>query len=309
MAFTTGSATDYYDLLDKFRLYLVAQGWTQNAWAPGSVSAEAQLDVSAPGSAGGQQPKMSIRTQFSAPTNAYAWRVNAYPQFNAARTFGLQDSNSSAHYLLLWNGTINYWFYVNNRRAIVVAKIGVYYMSMYMGFFLPYALPTEYPYPYYIGASYNALQPYNHNFSGVRSFADPGPSGASYLRRESLEWAGFKNSENYENVNDGYQPYDGPMIWPYRNPMAEDDVDAILEIAWSQFKRARPLLNGKMPMWQATILDPWDETIPGVLDGVFATSGFNRVPEQVITDGVVNYRLFTAAGKNTPKHYFAVEEA
>jgi hypothetical protein len=309
MAFTTGTATNYYDLLDKLRLYLIAQGWTVNNWAAGDPLTVAQLDLAGPGSLGGQQPKVSIRTDFNTSTNAYGWRICAYPQFNPARAFLNQDNNSSQHWLLLWNGAIDYWFYVNDRRFIVVAKIGVYYMSMYAGFFLPYALPAEYEYPYFIGASHDSLQPYTHNYSGVRSFADPGGNCASYLRRESMEWALFQNSRNFENVDDSYWGYDGPITFPYRNPSAEDDTDAVWDMAWSFFKRMRPLVNGKMPIFQVTIIDSWDETIPGVLDGVFATSGFNRVPEQVVSEGATNYRLFLCAGKNTPKHYFAVEEA
>jgi hypothetical protein len=85
----------------------------------------------------------------------------------------------------LWQNSIDYWFYVNNTRVIVIAKIGVYYISMYAGFFLPYALPAEYPYPYFIGATYPTLQPYNLNNAGMRSFCDPGQGAAYYMRRDS----------------------------------------------------------------------------------------------------------------------------
>jgi hypothetical protein len=35
MAFTTGTATDYHDLLLALKTYLLAQGWTINAWSAG----------------------------------------------------------------------------------------------------------------------------------------------------------------------------------------------------------------------------------------------------------------------------------
>src|SRR3546814_13562475 len=62
---------------------------------------------------------------------------------------------SPIHYFLLWPNAMTYWFYVNDRRLVVVAKIGVYYMSLYAGFFLPYALPDEYSYPYFVSATIN----------------------------------------------------------------------------------------------------------------------------------------------------------
>jgi len=309
MAFTTGTATDYYDLLDKLRLYLIAQGWTVNNWIAGGVLAQAQLDVAAPGSVGGEQPKISIRTGWNIAANSYGWELCAYPNYNPASEFGLQEQNSPSTWLCLWQNTLDYWFYVNDRRFIVVANIGTFYMSAYAGFFLPYALPAEYPFPYFVGATFPTLQPYNLNNSAMRSFCDPGISAASYQRRESMEWALLKNVNSVGNGVDSYSTYDGPVIWPYRTCHADNNTfDNAASLEWSFFHRMRPLANGKMPLWQCTIVDSWDETVPGVLDGVFATGGFNRVPEQIVTVDAQDYRLFIAAGKDSPKHYFAIEE-
>lgn len=310
MAFTTGTATDHNDLLDKLHDYLVLQGWTIDDYTAGVATTDnAFLAVTAPGSVGGEQPKFSIYTENNTGTASYAWTVGAYPQYDAGLGFGLQVLNSPVTRLLLWNGTIDYWFYVNDRRLIVVGKIATYYMSLYAGFFLPYALPDEYLYPYYVGASYSSVQPYNLNNSGVRSFADPGDSAASYMRREGSDWGVFANANNVANAVDSYSAVNGPVVWPYRENSCENTTDNSTEVAWSYLKRMRPLANGNMPLWQCTIIDSFDKTVQGVLDGVFATGGFGRVPEQIVSDGATDYRLFTAANKNTPKHYFAVEEA
>lgn len=310
MAFTTGSATHHNDLLDKLRLYLVAQGWTVDDYTAGATPTDvAFLAVTGPGSLGGEQPKVSIQTAFNTGTNAYAWAVGAYPQYDDALPFGLQVLNSPLAYLLLWNGTIDYWFYVNDRRFIVVAKIGTHYMSLYAGFFLPFALPDEYRFPYYVGASHVSLQPYNLNNAGVRSFADPGRGAAYYMRRAGADWGGFANAENTFNVLDAFAGQSGPVVWPYRGFSAEGRFESTTDIAWSFLQRMRPLANGRMPMWQCTIMDSTDRAVQGILDGVFATSGFGRVPEQLVTVGADDYRLFISASKDTPKHYFAVEEA
>ncbi len=309
MAFETGTVTDYRDLLAKLKIFVEAEGWTINDYALGATLTDpSKLYVTGPGIVGGQRPNVSILTEANAGTNSYGWRICGHTNYVAALPYAGQANNSPIHYLNLWPNGMDYWFYVNDWRIIVVAKIGTYYMSAYAGFFLPYALPAEYPFPYFIGATFNALLPYNYPNSGMRAFVDPGTYGASYLKRESMEWAQFKNSNNQDNVVDGYSAQDGPMIWPYRNPPAEDDFGAVNEIAWSHFQLQRPLLNGRMPLWQATIIDAFDETIPGVLDGVFATGGFNHAPEQTVVDGADTYRLFINVGRNTPKHYFAILE-
>lgn len=312
MAFETGTVTDYRDLLDKLKIFLDAEGWTINDFNLGAALTDvSNLNVTGPGIVGGQQPNISIQTDDNSGTNAYAWKVCGHQTYVSGRGFGLQPNNSPIHYFLLWPNTMTYWFYANDRRFIVVAKIGVYYMSMYAGFFLPYALPEEYPYPYFIGATSNQLLVYNAPDAGVRTFCDPGPGAASYMARQTLGWESIQNGNFAANVVDSYSGAgnEGATIWPYRNLQVENDFQASREIAWSLFRLMRPLLNGVMPMYQLHILDGANETLAGVLDGVYVTGGFNRVPEQIVEVDSQDYRLFINVNRNTPKHYFAVEEA
>lgn len=311
MAFTTGTATDHHDLLEQLKDYLDAEGWTINDFALGATLTDpSRLYVTGPGQVGGQQVNVSILSEANSGTNAYAWRLGAHPDYDPDLAFGNQVNNSPVVYYRLWPNTMDYWFYVNDRRFIVIAKIGTYYMSMYAGFFLPYALPTEYPFPYFIGATSQQLGPYNTPDAGVRSFCDPGPGAAFYMTRTGFAWQNLMCSFAASNVVDSYGGLGGSggTIWPYKQIQGEDDNNASAEIAWSWFRLLRPLANGKMPMWQCNILDAATETLAGTLDGVFATGGFNRVPEQIVTVDTQDYRLFININRNTPKHYFAVEE-
>jgi hypothetical protein len=312
MAFTTGTATDHHDLLEQLKDYLELNDWVIDEFEIGATLTDvSKLYVTGPGVIGGQPVHISIQSEAQSGTNAYAWRFCAHPDYDPGLSFGQQRNNSQMIYFLLWPNEMDYWFYVNERRFIVIAKIGVYYMSMYAGFFLPYALPTEYPFPYFLGGTYNSLQPYNTANSGIRSFADPGTAAACYMSREDMGWQPIHNSNQGANVIDAYTGVgtEGAFIWPYRGPMVEDDTNHSGEIAWSFFRLLRPLANGKMPMWQATIVDVASRTMAGVLDDVFVTGGFNRVPEQIVEIDGDEYRLFININRNTPKHYFAVREA
>lgn len=309
MAFTTGTATDYYDLLTALHTYLLAQGWTVDEWVDGGDTVTlSRLCVRAPGNIGGQQPKMAIELQFDTPTNAYAWAITAYPNYDSGLGFGLQENCSPIAYLCLWANTMDYWFYVNDTRLIVIAKIGTYYMSAYSGFFLPYALPDEYPYPYFVGASYSDKQPYNLANAGMRSFCDPGDGAASYMRREGLDWGLFRNSLKAANADDSYSSYEGPVVWPYRTFPSAPQEDNYYDIAHTLLHMLRPAVGGVMPLWQCQLMDAGDRVLPGILDGVFATGGFNRAPEQIVSVGADDYRLFINVHRNTPKGYFAVLE-
>ena len=308
MAFTSGSATDYKDLLDKLRAYLVAQGWTVNRWTnPAGLTTISELAVVGPGSAGGQPVNVSIQTAFDTTTNAYSWKVCGHQTFDAARDFGLHPFNGPQHYFNLWPNAIDYRFYVNNRRFIVIAKIGVVYLSMYAGFFLPFCLPTEYPYPFYIGATGSYGAPYTNLNGDLRSAFDPGANAASYLRRDGMTWGTFANSNAVANSNDAYWSAD-KYTWPNRVGRA-DDNDTNQDYSHGYLQMLRPNVGGKLPLWQIMLVDHSDRFLAGMLDGVFATGGFNRVAEQVITNGATNYRLFINVGRTRPKDYFAVEEA
>lgn len=310
MAFTSGTATDYHDLLDKLRIYLLAQGWTVNNWtAPGSLTANAQLDVTGPGISGGQAPSISIRSDNAPASSSYVWQIAAYPAYNSALAFGSQNSNSPLPYFLLWASTIDYHFYVNDWRFIVVAKIGTYYMTLYAGFFLPYALPSEYPFPYYIGATYSAIAPYNTDASGLRSMFDPGYGAAFYLRMDGANWGYISNHSNSGNTTDNPSgAADRGVIWPWRVPFCDNTTSNTSEVFWGWLDKMRPLANGKVPMIQAHIIDADDNIVAGVLDGVYALSGFGKAAEQVITVGAQDYRAFININRANPRHFCAIEE-
>lgn len=309
MAFISGTATDYHDLLTKLHDYLLAQGWTIDRWiAPASMTTVAELFVTGPGSLGGEQPRANIRTFSDIDRNIYTWEMHCAVNYEGDKGFGTQQYSSPRTYFSLWHLAIDYWFYVNDRRFIVVTKMGVVYHSMYMGFFLPYALPTQYPFPLFVGGTVSSHQPYNLDNSGMRSFVDPSSAAASYFKRESNRWEVFENSYNAGGQSDGING-NNSVIWPYRVPLADTNSVNADDFNHNFLNNLRPTLEGKMPMWQAQIIDIDDNVMPGMLDGVFVTPGFNRVAEQVIVHDGQDYRLFPSHNRTRGKDFFAIEEA
>lgn len=310
MAFTSGTATDYIDLLDQLHTYLLAQGWTIDDFNLGATVTDiSDLAVTAPGAVGMQQPKFAIQTYNDTTDNAYTWKLTGYPVYDPTKLYGEQSNTSPDVHFCLHANTLDYWFYVNDTRLIVIAKIGVYYMSMYAGFFLPYALPAEYPFPYFIGATNRQPQPYNYDNSGHRSFCDPGYAAAYYMNRESAVWTAFANSYEADNTIDNIGTWIGGTVWPYRSPYSGTSNSFFFDQAPAFFEKMRPLIGGNMPIFNCQLIDASERAVVGMLDGVFATGGFNRIPEQVLTVGPDTYMLFININRSVPKGFFAILEA
>ena len=152
----------------------------------------------------------------------------------------------------------------------------------------------------------NSAQAYNLDNSGMRSAFDPSSAGACYLKREQNTWEVFENSYNSAGVSDGFNGGNS-VIWPYRTPSGDNDPGGD-DFNKYFLNNLRPTLEGHMPMWQAQIIDISENVMPGMLDGVFVTPGFNRIPEQVVTVAAQDYRLFISHNRTRGKDFFAIEE-
>lgn len=312
MAFTTGTATTYHDLLDKLRLYAVAQGWTQLRWtAPGSITATAELWLRGPGAGPDRQVFVGFQSGNDVTNGYYGWAMKGATSFDGALAFSLQPVGSPTPWFNLWQNSIPYWFYVNDRRIIVVAKVNTTYQSMYAGFFLPFALPTEYPFPLAIIGSYPTLDAYNLNNSGNRMFIDCGDEAGVFKRRGTPTWKEISNNSNSANAQyDAHSNYFGleALIWPCRVTKADPSGNST---DWSQrngFYKFRPNANNEYPLYQCHIIDPEAKAWVGALDGAYATPGFNRTTEQTVTTGGRTFRLFQNVQRSTAKDFFAIEE-
>jgi len=100
--------------------------------------------------------------------------------------------------ICLTGAAMDYWFIANGRRFCIIAKVGTYYDSCYAGFILPTGLPSEWPYPLFIGGSSNTKKTLN-SATGTRSaFFENEVEGQPYLLKKDGAWQSFKNSLTYE---------------------------------------------------------------------------------------------------------------
>lgn len=310
MAFTTGTATDYHDLLDQLRLWLTGTvGWTQLRWnAPASLTDTAELWLRGPGAGPERRVNIGIRTGANTSKPAYGWEVRGSIAFDSGVAYNQQNGVSPGSWFNLWQNSIPFWFYANDRRFIVVAKVSSTYIPMYAGFFLPFALPSEYAFPLLIGTNYRSLQTFDFDNSGNRFFIDPGLDSCFFRRRTVADWRAIENNTNSDNDNSDPGPSNAEArMWPQSTTVTA--VRASFT-SWqtSGLAGLRPNALGESPLWQCHILDRDDNVMPGALDGVFATPGFNRATEQVITSSGRTFRLFQNIFRSTGRDFMAIEE-
>jgi hypothetical protein len=311
MSYTSGTATDYHDLLNTMRTWLTGTcGWTQLKWtAPASLTDTAELWLEAPGAGAGKRVYVGFRSINVAADGMYSWETVGATAYSTSFAFDGQAGESGSTFFNLWQNSIDYWMYANDRRVIVVAKVSSYYMSMYAGFFLPFATPDEFTQPLYIGASSATLLLYSSSNSGSRMMCDPGLGAAYYRKRSSGTWSAVGNHTAQNNT--AYLPTYSTsrhIIWPYR--VARSSGSSYGSKDWNALNglaRLRPNAAGEMPLFQSHIIDTSGLEVVGALDGVFAAPGFGRTSEQTLTMDTRTFRLFQNCGRATARDFFAVE--
>src|SRR5690606_2311309 len=111
----------------------------------------AELVLQGPGLAGTDQINVGILSE--AGSDYGNWKLRGFVGCNPVRTFDDQYKWSIAYDAMLMTSAMSYWIVSNGLRLVMVAKTGPYYEMVYLGLFLPYATPVQYPYPLLVGGS------------------------------------------------------------------------------------------------------------------------------------------------------------
>ena len=306
MSTSTGTATSYLDLLNKLRTFLTTdatltaagQNWTElktnsTPYTSGQDTVDFETYLKAPGLSGTESIYINIRAFHFTASDYYNWEMRAAQGFNTSQSFIAQPGISPSTYMYMWNQSIPYWFIANGQRVIVIAKISTVYEMAYMGKFLPYGTPGQYPYPVCVGgcgASNGDLRFSDTSFSHL-AFWDPnglqvcGPDNGWYL------------FQNFTTGGSMQQPPNN-TVWP-----------------WVYYTSNRPTwmspnLDGGYPIFQARLemLTPSINML-GELDGVGYTTGNANSSESTINDGTNTWMVVQNVFRTGADNYCAVKMA
>lgn len=287
--FTINDGTTDFALNDEFTwdvtegaLTTAGEAWVEQRWSAGT-----ELILQGLGTAGTDEIYVGINAYEDIGQDYYNWDLRGYIGYQAGKAFDDQPGVSGACYCHLWDSAIPYWFVVNGRRIIWVAKVSTVYQAGYLGLFLPYGTPSQYPYPLIVGGNgSSSTRRWSATDTDHRHFADPGEYGLRLLYVDGT-WQLFANyygSEQWSNA--------GRYTWPWRHDL-------------SDFRDAP---DGSYPILPALLImnDPANN-IFGELDGVYWTSGFGAAAEDLIQIGATNYLVVQNVYHTNAEDYWALK--
>ncbi len=292
MAYSTGTAANHDDLLDRLRTFLTAAGptgpaWTELAYEGGNPK---RMFFKAPGLSGTEEIFIGFRKYEDVPGDTYGfygWMSRAY---DAGLDMQSQPGDSGDRFHPTWDTSIPYWFMANGQRVIIITKIATTYWASYLGKILQYGTPSEYGTPFYIGMPYTGAVRYSTISENVRNFFDPSnailclPNGGWYLVSNFYESSGESPQSAY--------------IWTH-------PIHTEAGSTRTRWRELRDNPDGTYQLFPIVLMgDSPQYDCYGELDGAFAVSGFSAASEDVITANAVPH-LMVQNGFRTARYYFA----
>lgn len=335
MAFATGTATDHVDLWTKLRAFLttnsdlVAAGenWEVVWQAPSGAPNETDVVLRGPGLAEQDTVYVGMRRGMDALADSYWMELRGMAGINPAATTYSGHINPSREVRMFTDiGSMTYWFVANGRRFIVVLKISTVFEACYAGFFLPYSLPTTYPYPMFIGGSagpknLNLVGNANNNSRSPINWRDQAENHRHFISPQSWEAADDLDSSavmlspqgewlSVSAIPNGRPDPVGVLPDRGLNALGSTTVLSGFHFDppfWQQ--RVISCLGGDAPMMPVTLVQrsPADQTW-GILDGVYRCQGFENSAENIIAEGGVDHLVVQNVYRTTLNDYWAMQK-
>lgn len=308
MAVTSGTiaggtaATGTVDLLSKIRTFVTtglgASNWTEIKWALNG--SEREFMFRAPGLSGAEEIWGGIRTVTG----------TGYANLQIAGYFGNRNASApwdtvfddqvltQLRYVTCAELPIDYWLVANGQRLVCAFRIGSVWSAFYIGLFLPYCTPDQYPYPFYLGGSNDSATAQISDVTGHRLFTAPSQNTCATFLPINV-WSDtrvFSASDQYSS---------GTTMIPI-----SQSTEIGATNAYATATRAN--LDGSFnlfPIEIETSQAPGGRL--GQLDGVFWVSGLDAsgsviAPGTIADVGAVDHILFHAPGRTTFSEWCAV---
>lgn len=304
MAYEHGTASNAADLWSKLLSFLqtnedlVADGqnW-EVAWeAPSGAPNETDIVLRGPGYAGTDNVYIGLSRVDRPTPDEFEIQMVGMTAVLAGATSIREHANVTPQpvRMFLDSHSTSYWFVANGRRFVVVVKISTIFETLYGGLFLPYADPTQYSYPLFVGGS-----------AGTRPGGDPITSWRSTAEghrhfmhsyenvfnpnQEASAWTLSPQGEWLRTVSTGTQAT--VAVGPRRFHAGLDNAETAASGRWgyrSINERLRAGFDGSMLLTPHTLVQsyPTNQTY-GVLHGTYHVPGFGNSAENIVTmDGV-----------------------
>lgn len=301
IAFTLNDGAADFVPGDQFTIAVTAgampgvQRWIDQRWV--DAGGDIEWIFRAPGLAGADEIYGGMRSYENVGLDYYNLAIIGATGFVSGNSFQTQPGASPERHLMMWNQPITYWLVANGRRLVLVYKITTYYGSCYLGHFLPYGTPQQYPYPLAVGGmTYLSGQRYSTvNAYQNKTPFDPGGDGGYVNAALSIyhidgSWQGFCNyytSGSPDSYRTGVN-----HVWPHGWEWVRNNVDGSYALFPLILNMNSPAIN-----------------LLGEFDGVYWISGFANGAENTVTIGADTYLVFQDGHRTGAGNYRALKLA
>lgn len=283
MAYTSGTAANYKDLLAILATFAAANGWVI------LEQSETKLYLKGTGLAGLDEIYCGVETYEDAPNNRYNWQMVGSWGYRAGRALSKHPRSSNflgtdfvvAH---LWNAAIPYWMVCTPRRIIVVAKVGATYQHIHLGLLTVPATDAQYPYPLLIGGGSNSFV-VNYSAALNAYWSTTARATASFCCQLAGGAWGVASSSPATDIR------------PSLNATHFHEASRLITLTG---------LDGAYLLEPVCIATYSSRLIIGFVEGLFRVTGYNNTAENIITVDGVNYMVFPDGSKSGYGDYCAM---
>ena len=283
------------------------QRWTVLRDDSTSVTGERHVFLQGPGLTGNDSIFVNIRA-FSGALNIRNWEIRGATAFASSSDFYTQPGTQPlgrATIFTLRNIEMPFRIIANGRRFIVLPRIVASYFACYCGLYLPFATPTEFPYPLIIAANANSRLTYaSDNDYRIGNFYD-GPSAFNIttdsqpdfnhscfsIRDRNGVWIQGGRYRGLNNAATGRpNTIRETLIWPWDYGNASNIGVASTQRLFDHglFTTNDPILpNVVIPSIVYTV--DGQSTCFGELEGVYYSPTGNKSTEDILTIGLDSY--------------------
>jgi hypothetical protein len=271
MAYTSGTATDYKNLMALLATFASSNGWTI------LEQTTARLYMRGAGLSGLDEIYCGIEC-VEQSGSYYNWSLVGSWAWKSGRAIDAHPRTSGKKYAYLWNSSIPYWFVVTPRRIIVIAKISTTYQHIHLGLLNLVSTESQNPYQLLIGGCGSV---------STNTYSSTGGSNSAF-------WA--------NNLSSGRLSIPGGD-WI-------DLYSASGVACYSLYYEARSLIMRDVSdgyiLEEMYICDQNKTTCYGMIDGLYRISGSGNSSENTITVSGVNYLVVQDTYRNTVGDYIAM---
>jgi len=302
MAYEIGSAAGHYDLLTKIRTFVevtipLAERYTVMREVP--TGTDREIIWKASGLSGTEEIYFGIKTYQSISSDYYNFKLGVFTGYVSGNSFEAQPGNLTEIGLPLWNQNIPYLLVANGQRLIISTKVETVYNSAYLGKFLPYATPTQYPYPVICGGCLAGAT--NTRYSDI-SYQNwfKGVTGRLLMRKIDGSWISPQVGEFYNHSIYDTSGFDTSST---KHQLRNIASSSLTSDGWYGLI---PLTLSISDIQSGIYMTDTNADVFGELDGVFYISGFNNSAENLLIHNGITYYITRDAWRTGFNDYLAI---